>query len=83
MAGEGNDDDVEIDPGCPDCGARLIDCACGYAAGDLDEDIDDGEPCWYCHGDGGFHDCGEDCCCCLDKEEITEVCPECKGRGLL
>jgi hypothetical protein len=37
--------------------------------------------CWMCHGDGGFHDCGEDTCCCLDKEEITETCEECKGEG--
>jgi hypothetical protein len=40
-------------------------------------------PCWHCHGEGGFHDCGEDCCCCLDKEEITEDCGECDGRGRL
>lgn len=37
--------------------------------------------CWHCHGEGGFHDCGEDCCCCLDKEEITIDCEECKGEG--
>lgn len=49
----------------------------------FDGDDDAAEDCWYCHGEGGFHDCGEDCCCCLDKEEITEVCPECHGRGLL
>ena len=48
-----------------------------------DDEPDDAEDCWYCHGDGGFHDCGEDTCCCLDKDEITEVCPECGGRGLL
>lgn len=39
------------------------------------------EDCWQCHGDGGFHDCGEDCCCCLDKEEITVDCEVCKGEG--
>jgi hypothetical protein len=27
--------------------------------------------CWLCWGRGGFHDCGEDCCPCFDKEEIT------------
>lgn len=37
--------------------------------------------CWQCGGDGGFHDCGEDCCCCLDKEEITIKCAGCKGVG--
>lgn len=38
-------------------------------------------PCWQCHGEGGFHDCGEDCCPCLDKEELTELCDECEGLG--
>jgi hypothetical protein len=37
--------------------------------------------CWQCHGEGGFHDCGEDCCCCLDKEEITAECDVCHGEG--
>jgi hypothetical protein len=39
------------------------------------------ESCWQCLGQGGFHDCGEDCCPCLDKEEITETCTECDGEG--
>lgn len=39
------------------------------------------QPCWQCHGKGGFHDCGEDCCVCLDKESITEDCDECDGEG--
>lgn len=39
------------------------------------------EDCWHCGGEGGFHDCGEDCCCCLDKEEITHDCQECHGDG--
>lgn len=37
--------------------------------------------CWSCLGEGGFHDCGDDTCCCLDKDEITEDCPECNGVG--
>ena len=37
--------------------------------------------CWECDGEGGYHDCMEDCCCCLDKEEITHVCGHCKGEG--
>jgi hypothetical protein len=41
----------------------------------------DREPCWECHGEGGYHDCGEDCCCCLDKEEITHLCQTCDGEG--
>lgn len=39
------------------------------------------ETCWECHGEGGFHDCGEDCCACLDKDEITEECGTCGGAG--
>lgn len=37
--------------------------------------------CWQCFGDGGWHDCGDDCCPCLDKEEITRDCDECNGQG--
>lgn len=40
------------------------------------------EMCWQCHGDGGFHDCGEDCCACADPDEITDICEECRGEGL-
>lgn len=39
------------------------------------------EPCEQCGGDGVFgHNCGEDCCCCLDPEE-NETCNECGGLG--
>ena len=37
--------------------------------------------CWQCHGQGGWHECGEDCCPCLDKEEVTRDCDECFGQG--
>lgn len=50
---------------CPKCGSD----DCGR------------QECWKCHGEGGFHDCGEDCCVCLDKEEITVDCCECDGEG--
>ena len=40
-----------------------------------------GRDCDRCEGEGGFHDCGEDCCCCLDKDELTERCDECDGTG--
>ena len=39
------------------------------------------DPCEQCGGDGVYgHDCGEDCCCCLDPEE-NEECDLCVGRG--
>ena len=39
------------------------------------------ESCWHCLGDGGFHNCGEDTCVCLDPEELNEICDECDGEG--
>lgn len=55
---------------------------------DTDDPYDDEDPddCWYCHGNGGFHDCGEDCCPCLYHDGEPEdvdwfVCPECHGRS--
>jgi len=40
------------------------------------------ERCWQCHGAGGFHDCGEDCCPCLDPEDdLNEKCDVCGGEG--
>ena len=41
----------------------------------------DKELCEQCGGDGVYgHDCGEDCCCCLDPEE-NEPCDLCGWRG--
>jgi hypothetical protein len=37
--------------------------------------------CDYCGGEGYTgHDCGEDCCCCLDPEDNVR-CDICKGYG--
>lgn len=37
--------------------------------------------CWQCGGEGtNGHDCGEDCCACLDPEENVR-CDICNGRG--
>jgi hypothetical protein len=48
-----------------------------------DEFADEG--CWRCHGEGGWHDCGEDSCCCGVNAELVNddwvTCPECRGRG--
>lgn len=42
----------------------------------------DWENCWSCAGDGGFHDCGDDCCPCLEPEmDLNEPCDICHGRG--
>ena len=52
----------------------------------VDEPYDDGEQvtCWQCHGEGGFHDCGEDCCPCLHPElDLNEVCDVCDGEGYI
>ena len=42
------------------------------------------ETCWQCGGGGGFHDCGEDTCCCLDPDAgLGRVCDICGGDGML
>lgn len=53
---------------------------------DADRYMDDEEPecCWACHGDGWFHDCGEDTCCCANPEaQYIYPCEECDGSGEL
>lgn len=37
--------------------------------------------CWHCAGAGGFHDCGDDTCCCLDPDSFTNECDICDGAG--
>lgn len=46
------------------------------------------EECPTCGGEGGFHDCGEDCCPCLyhngEPEDFDWFdCSECGGSGYL
>jgi hypothetical protein len=36
--------------------------------------------CPDCGGEGGYHDCGEDCCMCLEPEANRE-CHTCVGAG--
>lgn len=44
----------------------------------------DGEPCYACGGEGEYHDCGEDTCCCADPEtQDMYDCEECNGTGRL
>lgn len=49
----------------------------------FDGDYGEGESCWYCMGDCGFHECFEDTCFCLNPDELNEICPECHGSGVL
>ena len=41
---------------------------------------EDDDTCPECWGEGGWHDCGEDCCCCL-RPAINETCGLCEGTG--
>ena len=36
--------------------------------------------CWDCGGEGGYHDCSDDCCPHLDPELETD-CQTCGGHG--
>lgn len=37
--------------------------------------------CWQCRGMGVYgHECGEDCCVCLEPED-NERCDICSGKG--
>lgn len=48
------------------------------------DEYDDREftECWECLGEGGWHNCGEDCCCCIDPEGPPwDRCQTCDGTG--
>lgn len=50
----------------------------------LDSIINDGQ-CLSCDGEGGYHDCGDDtCCCAADGEDDPDWvdCADCGGSGL-
>ena len=50
----------------------------------LDAALSDGEACYFCHGEGFYHDCGEDTCCCAHPEDDDLFeCEECGGTGRL
>lgn len=45
----------------------------------------DDDTCPTCHGDGGYHDCGDDTCCCAadgDNDPDWVTCEDCSGSGL-
>jgi hypothetical protein len=56
----------------------------GYDGHAVEDYIDhlDYVACWHCFGEGAFHECGEDTCCCLDKSPNVD-CEECGGEGYL
>lgn len=65
---------------CPTCGARW---SCVHDEPDYEpSDYDEDTCCDRCLGEGYFHDCGEDTCCCADPEGTELVtCPDCGGSG--
>lgn len=45
------------------------------------DEFEDWIDCYNCGGEGySHHDCGEDCCCCLNPEDNV-VCDICEGKG--
>ena len=44
----------------------------------------DDDTCQRCGGEGCYHDCGDDTCCCADTEgpEDLVTCPDCQGSGV-
>ena len=50
---------------------------CEHCGWELDREL-----CEQCDGYGlSGHDCGEDCCCCLDPDEDNMPCDMCGGDG--
>ena len=54
-----------------------------------DDTADYDGTCQRCWGDGGYHDCGEDTCCCdlltlqaMDNDDDWVVCETCGGTGI-
>jgi hypothetical protein len=59
------DDDIEYYEGvCPNCGEWNV----------------VQRPCRECEDGFSHHDCGEDCCCCLDDSPNVK-CDSCNGKG--
>lgn len=48
-------------------------------------DGEDDDTCQRCGGEGGYHDCGEDTCCCADPGGPGDAdwidCEDCNGTG--
>lgn len=52
-------------------------------AADWDDMDDDRDVCGECDGDGLYHDCGEDTCCCANPDDDLITCEHCNGTGYL
>lgn len=52
-----------------------IDCQCARCGSSAEH-----HDCWNCEDGYSDHDCGEDCCCCLDPEPNV-TCDVCRGHG--
>ena len=47
-----------------------------------DDDVSlEDDVCPVCYGEGGYHDCGEDTCCCANPDDDLIACEECGGEG--
>jgi hypothetical protein len=53
-----------------------IDCQCARCGSSVET-----EYCNECEEGYSDHDCGEDCCCCLEPE-LNVTCQYCRGRGV-
>ena len=63
---------------------RHIDPYHGHDPDYADDPGFDPEPCPRCEGEGCYHDCGEDTCCCANPDEDDLImCEECNGTGYL
>ena len=55
---------------------RVVDGGAGVS------DVDDGDrSCGACGGEGRWHDCGEDACCCAEPLDDNIECAVCEGSG--
>ena len=47
-----------------------------------DEFPSDDDTCQRCEGEGCYHDCGDDTCCCMEEDsDDLATCPDCGGTG--
>lgn len=70
--------ETHIGPRPPDSFYRAgmeIDCQCARCGSSMDY-----ERCNQCEDGYSDHDCGDDCCCCLEPE-LNVPCDLCRGQG--